>query len=208
MFGTNGVYDAGFQWNMTGTVFTSAFEVVYIAVDPSNTVAEIEERNNTTALQVMTSLDTDGDGLLDGEEQRLGTRVDLADTDGDGLSDTAEVRTYGTNPLLKDSDNDGANDDKEIAAGTDPNSATDIFKIVSADGTQTVVMSVTWNAKAGRTYQVESAPAVTGPWSAAPTAAEEFGASLQAGVTNGPLRYCDYQLGQSNRFYKVRIVEP
>jgi len=44
----------------------------------------------------MTSLDSDGDGLLDGEEQRLGTRVDLADTDGDGLSDTAEVRTHGT----------------------------------------------------------------------------------------------------------------
>ncbi len=208
VFGTNGVYDAGFQWDMAGTTFTSAFEVVYIAVDPSNTVTEVEEANNTAAVQVMTSLDTDGDGLLDGEEQRLGTRVDLADTDGDGLSDTAEVRIHGTNPLLKDSDNDGVNDDKEIAAGTDPNSATDVFKIIAADGTETIVMSVTWNAKAGKTYQVEASPAMAGPWLAAPTAAGEFGASLQAGVTNGPLRYCDYQLGQTNRFYKVRIVEP
>jgi len=49
---------------------------------------------------------------------------------------------------------------------------------------------------------------VAAAWLNATTAAGEFGASLQAGVTNGPLRYCDYQLGQTNRFYKVRIVEP
>jgi uncharacterized membrane protein YjfL (UPF0719 family) len=122
VFGTNGVYDAGFSWDMTGIVFTSAFEVVYISVDPTNALAEIEEQNNTAVVQVMTSLDMDGDGLLDGEEQRLGTRVDLADTDGDGLNDWDEVRTYGTNPLLKDSDGDGVDDADEIAAGTDPNS--------------------------------------------------------------------------------------
>jgi len=208
VFGTNGVYDAGFQWDMTGTTFTSAFEVVYISIDPSNTVTEVEERNNTAAVQVMTSLDTDSDGLLDGEEERLGTRVDLADTDGDGLSDTDEVRLHETNPLLKDSDSDGANDDQEIAAGTDPHSATDIFTITSVDGTQTEVMSVTWNAKAGKTYQVESAYALGGPWSSAPAVEQEFGASLQAATTNGTLRYCDFQLGQTNRFYKVRIVGP
>lgn len=206
--GTNGVYDVAFRWDMSGQSFTSAFEVVYISVDPSNTVAEIDERNNTAAVQVMTSLDTDGDGLLDGEEQRLGTRVDLADTDGDGLSDMAEVRTHGTNPLLKDSDGDGADDDKEIAAGTDPNSATDIFKIVSSDGTERIVMSVTWNAKAGRTYQVESAPLVTGPWSDSPSVEQEFGSSLQAAVTNGTLRYCDMQLGMTNRFYRVKLITP
>jgi len=208
VFGTNGVYDAGFQWDMAGTTFTSAFEVVYISIDPSNTVTEVEERNNTAAVQVMTSLDTDSDGLLDGEEQRLGTRMDLADTDGDGLSDTDEVRTHESNPLLKDSDGDGSDDSHEIASGTDPNSATDIFKIVAADGTETMVMSVTWNAKAGRTYQVDAASTLAGPWSAAPVTAGDFGASWQVASTNGTLRYCDYQLGQTNRFYKVRLVDP
>ncbi len=208
VFGTNGIYDAGFRWDMSGTVFTSAFEVIYIAVDSSNTVAEIEKRNNTSAVQVMTSLDTDGDGLLDGEEQRLGTRVDLADTDGDGLSDMAEVRTYGTNPLLKDSDGDGSDDAHEIAAGTDPNSATDVFKIVAADGAESYVMSVTWNAKSGSVYRVEAASAVSGSWGDAPVGAGEYGTSLRTAVSNGVLRYCDTQRGLTNRFYRVRRVVP
>lgn len=208
VYGTNGVYDAGFRWDMSGTTFTSAFEVVYIAVDPTNGVGEIEEANNATAVQVMTSLDSDGDGLLDGEEQRLGTRTDLADSDGDGLSDSDEVRTYGTNPLLKDSDGDGSDDAQEVAAGTDPNSATDVFKIVAADGSESAVMSVTWNAKSGGVYRVEAAQAVTGPWATAPDSAEFFGASLQTAVSNGILRYCDFQTGQTNRFYRVMKVGP
>lgn len=208
VFGTNGVYDAGFRWDMSGTVFTSAFEVVYIAVDPTNGVGEIEEANNTAAVQVMTSLDSDGDGLLDGEEQRLGTRTDLADTDGDGLGDYAEVNTHGTNPLFKDSDGDGAEDANELAAGTDPNSATDVFKIVAADGTDAYVMNVTWNAKAGSVYQVEAAASLAGPWENAPDNGGEFGASRQTAVTNGVLQYRDTQTGQSTRFYRVRKVAP
>ena len=208
VFGTNGVYDAGFRWDMSGTVFTSAFEVVYIAVDPTNGVGEIEEANNTAAVQVMTSLDTDGDGLLDGEEQRLGTRTDSADSDGDKLSDFAEVRTHGTNPLLKDTDGDGADDAQELAAGTDPNSATDVFKIVAADGSESYTLSVTWNAKSGSVYRVEAAPAVAGPWGNAPDHAGDFGASLQTAVSNGILRYCDTQTGLTNRFYRVRKVGP
>ncbi len=207
-FGTNGVYDAGFSWDMSGASFTTAFEVVYIAVDPTNGVGELDERNNTTAVQVMTRLDTDGDGLVDGEEQRLGTRVDLSDTDGDGLSDTDEVRTYGTNPLLKDSDGDGSDDGHEIAAGTDPYSATDIFKIVTADGLESVVMSVTWNAKSGGVYRVEAAPTVTGLWGQAPDSAGENGSSLQAAVSNGVLRYWDSDRGVTNRFYRVKRVSP
>lgn len=208
VYGTNGTYDAGFRWDMSGTTFTSAFEVVYISVDPTNGVTEIEKGNNTTAVQVMTSLDSDGDGLLDGEEIRLGTRTDLKDTDGDGLGDYAEVRTYGTNPLLKDSDGDGSNDAHEIAAGTDPNSATDVFKIIATDGSETAVMNVTWNAKSGSVYQVEAATSLTGTWNNAPNSAELYGASLQTAVSNGILRYCDFQTGQTSRFYRVMKVGP
>ncbi len=42
--------------------------------------------------------DTDGDGLSDAEERRLGTNPELADTDGDGLDDGREVRELGFNP--------------------------------------------------------------------------------------------------------------
>ncbi|WP_157370645.1 vWA domain-containing protein [Vulgatibacter incomptus] len=43
-------------------------------------------------------LDTDGDGLLDCEEEILGTRPDAFDTDGDGIPDGIEFR-YGLDPL-------------------------------------------------------------------------------------------------------------
>jgi len=66
-----------------------------------------------------TVADSDGDGLLDGEEFALRTRPDHPDTDGDGLSDGQEV-ALGTDPLLADSDGDLLTDPEEIELGTDP----------------------------------------------------------------------------------------
>lgn len=60
------------------------------------------------------TLDSDGDGLLDGVELANGTDPDNADTDHDGLSDGAEVNTYGTDPLNPDTDNDGLSDGAEV----------------------------------------------------------------------------------------------
>ena len=57
-------------------------------------------------------LDTDGDGLSDIDEIKLGTSVTQADTDGDGLSDGDEIK-LGTDPLNADSDNDGVSDGEE-----------------------------------------------------------------------------------------------
>lgn len=203
--GTNGIYDAGFRWDQAGLIFTSAFEVVYIAVDPTNAVTEVDERDNTAAVQVMTSLDSDGDGLLDGEEVRLGTDPLLADTDGDGLTDAEEVLLHGTNPLLADTDGDGASDDDEVAAGTDPHSASDVFKIVAADGSVSYRMGVTWSAKSGKSYRVRAASAVVGPWADAPDNGGLDGQSLRTAVTNGPLRYIDYESAPEARFYKVNL---
>lgn len=49
--------------------------------------------------------DSDGDGLVNGRERRLGTDPGNPDTDGDGVSDGAEDEA-GTNPLVSDSDTD------------------------------------------------------------------------------------------------------
>ncbi|CAD5373577.1 conserved exported hypothetical protein [Rubrivivax sp. A210] len=71
-------------------------------------------------------LDLDHDGLTALDEYRLGTDPNNADTDGDGISDGDEVRcTQGpcTNPLLADSDGDGIRDRTEISTGSDPNNA-------------------------------------------------------------------------------------
>ena len=68
--------------------------------------------------------DTDGDGLLDGEElDTYNTDPLSADTDGDGLDDFEEVDTYSTDPTDADSDDDGLNDGFEVTLGTMPNNA-------------------------------------------------------------------------------------
>lgn len=74
--------------------------------------------------------DSDGDGLLDGEEiiisaysdNQYGTMIsdpNKADSDYDGLLDSEEVQ-YGTEPFDSDSDGDTLNDAKEVRAGFHP----------------------------------------------------------------------------------------
>jgi hypothetical protein len=65
--------------------------------------------------------DTDGDGLLDGVEvDTHRTDPTLADSDGDGLSDGDELNIHGTSPTLSDTDGDGLSDGLEIANSLDP----------------------------------------------------------------------------------------
>jgi len=59
-------------------------------------------------------VDTDGDGLTDEEEARLGTDPRNPDTDGDGLTDGEEVNIYKTDPLNPDTDYDRLSDGKEV----------------------------------------------------------------------------------------------
>ncbi len=59
--------------------------------------------------------DTDGDGLLDGEEYlRYKTNPLSNDTDNDGLDDRFEIEVLGTDPNKIDTDNDGLSDLQEM----------------------------------------------------------------------------------------------
>ncbi|MCH7759355.1 hypothetical protein IID20_03295 [Patescibacteria group bacterium] len=85
-----------------------------------------EEAVTTTSSPVVTpfesaALDSDGDGLLDSEEDELGTDKNNPDSDGDGLFDKEEVKIYLTNPLKADTDQDGISDGQEVKQGKDPN---------------------------------------------------------------------------------------
>lgn len=65
-------------------------------------------------------LDSDGDGITDVLEQRLGLDAFLADTDLDGSSDGYEVLVLRTKAEASDSDGDGVSDGQELLLGTDP----------------------------------------------------------------------------------------
>lgn len=67
--------------------------------------------------------DRDRDGLSDSREAELKTDPDKPDTDGDGLLDGEEVNTYKTNPLAIDTDGDKFSDATEVLTGHDPNRA-------------------------------------------------------------------------------------
>ncbi|WP_181408270.1 fibronectin type III domain-containing protein [Schumannella sp. 10F1B-5-1] len=87
-----------------------------------------------TATPSAGGIDTDGDGLSDAAEQRVGTEPTLVDSDNDGLSDAEEVLNLsgltdprnddtdgdGIGDADEDSDNDGAINSAEFAAGTKP----------------------------------------------------------------------------------------
>jgi len=66
------------------------------------------------------TLDTDNDGLLDIEEEKLGTSSQLSDTDEDGLEDGEEINIYKTDPLDPDTDKDGYLDGQEVDSGYNP----------------------------------------------------------------------------------------
>jgi len=201
-------YDASVEWDLSAETFTSAFQVVCAVVDPASAIPELDETDNAGLMLVMTTLDTDSDGLLDGEELQYGTRIDLPDTDGDGLTDADEIRIHGTGPTIFDTDGDGSGDGHEIAAGTDPFSATDVFKIVSTEGATNYLMCVRWNAKSGTTYRVEMVGSLMAEaWTNAPSGVEPEQQSEQTAVSNGVLRYYDMTpTTPTNRFYRVRIA--
>ncbi|MEN0064368.1 MAG: MopE-related protein [Myxococcota bacterium] len=65
-------------------------------------------------------IDSDFDGLTDVLENKEGTDPNDPDTDGDGLLDGDEVNTHSSSPLDRDTDRDGLADGDEVDAGLDP----------------------------------------------------------------------------------------
>lgn len=74
-------------------------------------------------------IDSDGDGLDNETETKLGTDPNNWDTDNDALSDGDEVLIWKTNPLNPDSDGDGFKDGEEVKNGYNPLGAGKLFNV-------------------------------------------------------------------------------
>ena len=64
-------------------------------------------------------LDTDGDGLTDGQELYYGTSASNSDTNGDGIPDKTAIQS-GISATSLDTDGDGVSNAQEIISGTNP----------------------------------------------------------------------------------------
>ena len=118
----NGLWAASFtfQYDQNGQI-----------TEMNNTSTNVHERYTfdpagnilVLASNSVPDLDSDGDGLLDSQEEALGTNPLNPDTDGDGMPDGWEVN-HSLNPLVDDSaldpDGDGLTNLQEYQAGTDP----------------------------------------------------------------------------------------
>lgn len=87
-----------------------------------------------------TNPDTDGDGLLDGDESYYFTNTSPCDPDrdNDGLLDGEEINVYGTDPANDDTDGDGMPDGWEVAHGFDPLDPNDGALDADGDGLSNV----------------------------------------------------------------------
>ncbi|QDG50954.1 VWA domain-containing protein [Persicimonas caeni] len=117
--------DGGDTWEVDGALDASDTADAPADADPSDapdvTDAEADADTDADTDQCGDdpTADCDYDGLLDCEEELLGTEVCNPDTDLDGLTDLQE-RLRGTDPNDPDTDDDGLDDGFEVDIGLDP----------------------------------------------------------------------------------------
>jgi hypothetical protein len=106
-----GLYDRAFP---TATATASA-TVTNTAIPTSTPTPSSTPTETPNATATWEALDSDGDGLLNGEEtNQYQTDPFKFDTDADGLSDGDEVYKYKSDPLDNDTDNDTWLDGEEV----------------------------------------------------------------------------------------------
>jgi hypothetical protein len=99
-----------------------------------------------------------------------------------------------------DPDGDGQPNISEYAAATDPNNATDVFKVLASQ-ISGAAFTITTSGKAGRTYSLQrSYDLPSGSWDTL--------ASSAALASDGPVSLTDTAAPANNAFYRIQVTAP
>lgn len=112
-----------YKKNKKIVILSVLFAVVFSFSGCSIRKAEEKTENKapeTKKQEEVKNIDSDNDGLLDLEEEKLGTDKNNSDADQDGLNDFDEVKKWKTDPLNPDTDDDGYLDGQEAQNGYNP----------------------------------------------------------------------------------------
>jgi len=117
-----------------------------------------------------TQVDAPGTPISTGTWNRSTTNgtysTGAVDTDGDGMPDAYELANR-LNPSVNDAngdlDGDGLTNYQEYLAGTNPNDFNSVFR-VSRINLASGQVRITWNSIAGKTYTINAASQVEGPY--------------------------------------------
>ncbi|MCR5517048.1 MAG: hypothetical protein K6F17_00575 [Lachnospiraceae bacterium] len=139
-------------------------EIMYLETDPHNADTDgdgIDDYHD----------DADSDGVIDGEEAKLGTYAWTDDSDFDGVSDYDEIYVYHTDPCEEDADRDGADDLYEIEHDMNPLVADTFYVLEKSTGSigagTMVAASVKMEVKNGLTdsFEIDEVDSFDDPYS-------------------------------------------
>ncbi|MBI3151356.1 MAG: PD40 domain-containing protein [Chloroflexi bacterium] len=106
---------------LVGFISLCAFSAFALGAIPGAAFATPTPTLNLTQIALPPDADSDGDGLINSEEFKIGTDPLQPDTDSDGLVDGEEALNFKTDPLVPDTDDDGLKDGDEVNRyGSDP----------------------------------------------------------------------------------------
>ncbi|HUL51149.1 MAG TPA: thrombospondin type 3 repeat-containing protein, partial [Candidatus Nitrosotalea sp.] len=124
----------------------------------------------------------------------------VLDTDRDGLSDDDERNLYHTDPNNPDTDGDGQSDGDEVRAGTDPLSASSVFRLVGPPVRQpNGQWRVTWSSVTNKVYKLQRRALVGDAWT-----------DVTSVTASNTTAFADdaSPAGGAHQVYRVLLVEP
>lgn len=174
---------------------TVVFDWADVAADAGGVVPHYEVIVTVNGSPVSTNITTDSEYEVtasEGDTVSITTRaVNPDDNSNAGPSSTASDTVNLLNASA-DQDGDGQTNGDEDVAGTNPLSSGSVFKMAPATVEPSGV-TITWDAVTGRTYSVQTTPALTpASWT-----------TVTNNLTSG--NWIDANASETNKFYRIEV---